>query len=230
MIPIDRVYRTVTTLANTDVRGNAKPDEIRMLINNSVNEIIDSYFFEVNRATWRQNVGRVNNGLENIPDRIREKINHFSKSEKSIKQSGQFKMPADLLFIDTIETLNNIELEPCKHKSEFNAISRVNASVEYPIYYKAGDYIETAPDSLGTLTFHYLRKHKIAKWTFVIDANGNEMFNPSASDFQDIDLHPSEEANVILKTLEKLGINLKEQDLTITSMNKESQEFSMKNS
>jgi hypothetical protein len=59
--------------------------------------------------------------------------------------------------------------------------------------------------------------------------NDAELFNPSAVGFQDIDLHPSEESNVVLKTLSRLGINLKEEDLQNITMNKEQIEFNQNN-
>lgn len=239
MISIDRVYKTLNTLANTDMRGNAKPDEIRLLINQSVNEIVDSYFTELNRAVSRENIGRINNNLENIPDRIREKILHFEKRESVAKNlDGTFPIPNDLLFIDTVEVgyagkgtgkTNYYLAEETKHRSEYITIKRVNASKQYPVYFKLGNVLEIAPDGDYSVRIHYLRKHKIAKWSFVV-VNGQELVNPGASDFQDIDLHPSEEMNVIIKTAEKLGINLKEQDLVQIAMQKEQQGFANQNS
>ena len=82
MISIDRVYKTVLFFVNSDIRGNVKPDELRLAINNAVNEIIEEYFVEVNKAVNRENRGLVNRGLENIADRIREKITHFLKEEE----------------------------------------------------------------------------------------------------------------------------------------------------
>ena len=39
------------------------------------------------------------------------------------------------------------------------------------------------------------------------------MYNPSNSDFKEIDIHPSEEADLILRVLQSFGINLKEPEL-----------------
>jgi hypothetical protein len=247
VISIDRVFETIRTLANSDIQGNVKPDEVRLLINNSVNEIIEEYFYEVNRLVSRENTGHIGNGLENIPDRIREKILHFSKDRIVTKMGGYFPIPSDLRYIDSIVTSlgvievpnpdaevvvdlesTEVSFEECKSRNEFNIIKRVNSSSDFPIYIQTANGFLTHPNDLTWLKLSYLRKHKIAKWTFNV-VMGNEMFNPSAPDFQDIDLHPSEESKVILKTLEKMGVNLKETDIQSFSLNKQAQEFNEKN-
>ena len=70
-----------------------------------------------------------------------------------------------------------------------------------------------APESIDAdVVLFYLRQPKIANWTYSVVGTA-EVFNPSLQGFQDIDLHASEESNVVLRTCLKAGINLKEQDL-----------------
>ncbi len=215
MISIDRVYKTVLFFVNSDMRGNVKPDELRLAINNAVDEIIEEYFLEVNRAVNKENRGLVNGGLENIADRIREKISHFLKEEELVYDNGYFLLPTDYRYLDLLE-YNNSEIEPCKNAQEFKIISNVQdtrPTESYPIYLKTENRIKVAPDTIeDNVSAWYLRKHKIANWTFVM-FNGNEMYNPSAPDFQDIDLHPSEESKVIIRTLQRFGVNLKEEQI-----------------
>ena len=104
---------------------------------------------------------------------------------------------------------DEFELELCKNAQEFKIISRLSdtrPTETYPIYLKTEDKIKVAPDTITeNVMAWYLRKHKTANWTFVL-INGNEVYNPSAPDFQDIDLHSSEESKVILKTLQYFGV------------------------
>lgn len=215
MVSIDLVYQTVKTLANTDVRGNAKPDEMRLFINLVVDEIITDYFLELEKAINRANRGSGGTALENIPEKIREKLLYFLKEDTLTYSNPYFLFPSDLRFVDNI-SFNDISIEPCKNMREYKAIVNLQETTPtetFPIYIQIGDKIRVAPTSITTnVTMSYLRKHLIAKWTFTV-ISGNEVFNPSAGDFQNIDLHPSEFSNIILKTLLKLGINLKEQDI-----------------
>jgi len=215
MVSIDLVYQTVKTLANTDVRGNAKPDEIRLLINLVVDEIVENYFSDLEKAINRANRGSGGTALENIPQRIREKLLHFLNEDEMTYNDPYFEFPSDYRYIDSITYLD-IDIEPCKNMKEFKSITNLQDTTpteDYPIYIQLGDKIKIAPSTIEDNVFiSYLRKHLIAKWSFV-EVMGNEVFNPSAGDFQDIDLHSSELSNVILKTLLKLGVNLKEADL-----------------
>lgn len=231
MVQIDLVYQTVKTLANTDVRGNAKPDEMRLLINLVVDEIIESYFSELEKAINRANRGSGGTALENIPKRIREKLLYFLKEEAMTYNAPYFNLPSDYRYIDSI-SFNDIDIEECKNMREFKAIVNLQDTTPtegYPIYIQLGDKIKVAPDTIDDNVFiSYLRKHLVAKWTFT-EVLGNEVFNPSAGDFQDIDLHSSELSNVILKTLLKLGINLKEQDLIQYMTQKEQMDYTKTN-
>jgi hypothetical protein len=41
MISVDRVYKTVLTLANSDIRGNVTPSELKLVLNDVVNEVYE---------------------------------------------------------------------------------------------------------------------------------------------------------------------------------------------
>lgn len=211
MYLIDLVYRTVLTIANSEVRGNVKPSDIRLLINTTVEEIYESYFYELNRMLNRQNKGLVGNGLENIPDLIRDKINHFLKSEEVSVSSGKISLPNDVRYLDNV-FVDEVEVELLKSLREFQVVKNT-ANRTYPIGYKSdATTIIIYPNGYNEATLSYLRKPKVPNWTFFV-VNDTEVFNPDASDFQDLDIHQSEVSNVIIKTLQKVGINLKEQDL-----------------
>ncbi len=231
MISIDRVYKTILKVVNTDIRGNITPSDIRDFLNLTVNEIYEDYLFEVNRLVNRENKHLIGNGLENLPDRVREKIMHFHKDAPLAFVTSLFQLPSDLRYIDSIY-YNDAEIEPCKNAKEFKIIIKcadTKPTVDYPIYLQQGATIKVSPNTINAnVVCYYLRKPLIAKWTYTVISN-TEIFNPSASDFQDIDLHPSEESNVVIKTLLKCGVNLKEQDLQAMMMNIENKDFNKEN-
>jgi hypothetical protein len=55
MISVDRVY--VLTLANSDIRGNVTPSELKL--NDVVNEVYEGYQRELNRMMNRENRGLI---------------------------------------------------------------------------------------------------------------------------------------------------------------------------
>lgn len=232
MISVDLVYKTVLTLVNSEIRGNVTPSEFKLLANDVVNEIYEEYLPEVVKLTNRHNKGLMNGGLEHLPDRLREKIYYFLKESALTYSNSLFTIPSDCRYIDTVYYLTN-EIEPCKSMKEFNIVSAcvdTSPTFKYPIYIKIGNSLKVAPATINTnVTAAYLRNPVIANWTYVV-INGTEIFNPSAGDFADIDLHSSELTSVIHRILLRFGINLKEQDIQIAVQNKDQQDFQQKNS
>mgnify|MGYP003412339054 FL=1 len=233
MISVDLVYKTVLMFANSDIRGNVKPTDLRLALYDVVNEIVEEYFYEVNRMLNRENRGLINGGFENIPDRIREKILYFLKEDVALTYSAPyFELPADLRYIDSVFYQDNNEVEFCKHNKEFKLLLNYADTLPTntnPIGLRIGNKIKVAPTTIvDEVTISYLRNPLIPNWTYTV-VGGAELFNPSAPDFQDIDLHPSEENRVVLATLKRFGVNLKETDLTQMTAAREQIDFNQDN-
>lgn len=233
MISVDIVYKTVLMFANSDIRGNVKPTDLRLALYDVVNEITEGYFYEVNRMLNRENRGLINGGLENIPDRVREKILYFLVEDVELTYADPyFELPTDLRYIDSVYYSDSSEVEFCKHNREFKLLLNYTdtlPTISNPIGLLVGDKIKIAPTTIiDGVTISYLRKPLIPNWTYTV-VGGSELFNPSAPDFQDIDLHPSEENRVVLMTLQRFGINLKEQDLVQVTASKENTDFNQDN-
>lgn len=233
MISVDRVYKTVLMFANSDIRGNVKPTDLRLALYDVVNEIVEEYFYEVNRMLNRENRGLINGGFENIPDRIREKILYFLKEDVALTYAAPyFELPTDLRYIDSVFYQYDDEIEFCKHNKEFKLLLKYADTLPTntnPIGLRVGNKIKIAPTTITShVRISYLRNPLIPNWTYTV-VGGAELFNPSAPDFQDIDLHPSEENKVVLMTLQRFGINLKEQDLVQVTASKENSEFNQDN-
>ncbi|MVX36520.1 hypothetical protein [Myroides sp. LoEW2-1] len=223
MYLIDLVYKTILAIANSDIRGNIKPSEIRLLINTTIEEIYESYFYELNRIQNRGNKGLIEQGIGNISDRIREKLDHYKVEFSATLQNDIISLPKDLRYLESV-FVDNSEVELFKNQSAFR-INKSFARKLYPIGYKnSGNSIVVYPIGYKVYQVTYLRKVKMPNWTFV-KVRGTEVFNPSTSDFQDIDMHQSEVYNIIIKTLQKVGINLKEQELQQVMAQQQNIEF-----
>lgn len=119
------------------------------------------------------------------------------------------------LFIDDFKLQGNAKtfnsIEPTKDKKEFNVL-KTQAVEDFPIYLKIGNNLIIAPNTQEQLKITYLRKSLFPKWTYTVTSNV-EVFNPSANDFVDADIHPSEEDEMVKRVLIGFGINLKEVEL-----------------
>lgn len=231
-ISVDRIYQTVLMLANSDIRGNVKPRDLRLALYDVVGEIYEEYFTDLSRATNRQNRGLINSGLENLPDRIREKLQYYLVEDAPLTYaSNVFSLPADHRYSDAA-IYNDQEIEFCKNRGHFNLVKNdadAKPSTAYPIGLRVGNTIKVAPATITSgVTLTYLRNQLMPNWTFTM-VDGAEVFNSSINGFQDIDMHPGEENNIVIRTLNRFGINLKENDLIGITQNKTAQEFNQDN-
>lgn len=241
---INRIYSLVLFISNNELRGNVTPSDYNLALYNAIIEVYEEYFFELNRAITRKNKGLVNNDFADLPEYYREKIKHFLSDgtiEKAIVELPSdtpitttpeyyYPLPSDLRYLDAIFYKGN-ELEPVSNSRQFLLAKKIGSIVdsEYPIYLLKGREIDFLPTDLSEkFDIWYLRNPLRPNWTYNV-VNGVEVFNPDADDFQDVDIHPSEEGNLIMRVLLKMGINLKEQDLANYIMSQENQQFQKEN-
>ena len=93
----------------------------------------------------------------------------------------------------------------------------------------AGNVLSIAPATdTDTVTLSYLRQIKYPKWTYTT-IDDVELFNPDAADFQDADIHPSEENEMVRRVLMAFGVNLKENDIQAFTMQEENTDFNQNN-
>jgi len=210
---IDRIKKTVEAYLNTDNRGNFTPDKLNTILHSKVLEKFEELFFEVNKMINRQNRGLINGGLENIPDKIRERIEHYLMPDTPLTYSGtSFSLPADMHYFDAV-LYNGEIVELCKNNKEFKILEKANPTEEYPIGLKQSNKLSIRPSTIvSNVTVSYLRTPIRAKWTYEI-VDGVEQFNVDATDFANVDIHPSEEVDLTIKVLEAFGVNLKEKDI-----------------
>lgn len=215
---IDRIYRMVRFLCNNTLRGNVTPNEFDLALYKAILDIYDGYFFDLTRLTNRLNRGLTGNDWADVPEQLRFKIRYYLTEGTTFVASvaGDISLPNDLEYIDGV-FINGAEAEPIENARQFKLLEKhqnLMVDAQYPIYIQRGRIISALPAITVTddVAVSYLRKPLFPKWTYDV-VNGNEVFNPSASDFQDADIDGSEENNLTIKVLAQFGINLKEQDL-----------------
>lgn len=146
--------------------------------------------------------------------------------------SGEIEDPLiSELFIDDFKlqgrSFNLNSIEPTKDKKEFN-ILKTQVVEDFPIYLKIANNLIVEPNTQEQLKITYLRKPLFPKWTYTVVSNV-EVFNPSANDFVDADIHPSEEDEMVKRVLISFGINLKDGELQQAVDNENAKEFNQQN-
>lgn len=233
---IDRVYQTIRMLANTEIRGNMKPSDFDKALYKVIIDIYEQYAFDLNRWINRMNKGLVSPGEQNIIDLLQEKIDFHVQSAPLVFAIDKFTLPVDLGYLGTIiYTPTNSEVDLCKNLSEFNQLKRfkhTQPSIHFPVALRAGKTVEILPSTIqNNVNASYRRNPKIPKWTYIMDPiSKTEMFNPSAADYSDVDMHSSEFSEIVTRLCVEFGINLKEEDLKAAGNQEEIQNYNLENS
>ena len=234
MVNIDTVYQRVLALANKEQRGYITPQEFNLFANQAQMDIFDQYFYDINQ---RERIPGNNNSHADISTLLEEKIDTYFKST-ALTATNQYKnifdIPTDCYKISEVRYVRKNpsgglirqEVERVTYK-QFNLVrlSPLTApTVSRPIYYQRGNRIVMNPDSRNpeflsiyngiyqTVNIGYIRKPNKANWAYVI-VGDKAMYNPSASDHANFDLHASEETKLVVKILGLAGVTLKDPSL-----------------
>lgn len=219
---IDRVRNTVLTLLNKGNRGTIPPSEFNRLAGLAQRSIFENNFYEYSKYINMQNQRLTNSEYSDIPKNIREKIDIFAEyGFLNFVSKGTFIPNEDDLYrVIQLSYKDNI-IEECP-KSIINMLNRdkyASPTEDFPLYTRFGDKFRVYPTTISEgVSMTYIRKPKTPKWTF-IEVQGNPVFNPSANDFQDIELHPSDETELIIKILEYCGITIRSAEVVQAASN-----------
>jgi len=75
----------------------------------------------------------------------------------------------------------------------------------------------------GNLEARYVRYPAEPRWTYMSFANGEPLFNGSATDFQDFEVSPSEESELINKILQMAGMSIRDLEVVKNADSEEEQ-------
>lgn len=187
--------------------GKISPSEYNASLYSSLMKIYLELFSDFRKLNYRKMRFQDSSGYGNEAFNIKQILEYFVH-EKDITTSGrEFLLDDDIYFVASIFD-DDVEYEK-SDLSIFKALSRSKkmAPTECSPIYTVNDRILKSQPFKSTLNITYFRKLKQPKWTYVI-ANGVEMFNPDASDFQDIDMHPMMLSRIFVEVLGICGLNL----------------------
>lgn len=219
---IDNIYRTVQSIVSKEHAGFTSPEEFNHFAHLAQQEIFRNYFEDINRDEIKANRGLSNRGYGNLAQNERQRLEQFSEytdltiTEPVDKPYAVTTLPEDLYYLDDrgMTTKNGDVIEEVsKHEISYLRRSISKFSLLYPIFTNTSGEIRIYPQGVqGPVSISYIREPKRPRWTYRT-INGNPVFDPSSSSFQDIELHSSEFANLTVRILSYFGINLREADV-----------------
>ena len=218
MVNIDSVYQKVLALANKEQRGYITPQEFNLFANHAQMDIFEQYFYDLNQFDRSKENDLEYSGMMNV---LEEKISVFEKFKvaMSAMSGNQATLPTDLYRLGTVfygAAGYDVEVEKVG-KKELEYMLRTSLAVPVdarPVYVRKSDtLLKIFPASPSTsystsnITCNYIKKPTKVVWTYNVVA-GNALYNSTAADAQNFELHASEETELVYKILELAGITL----------------------
>jgi len=219
---INSVRDTVHDFLEKNNRGWLKPERFNNYAYLAQMEIFESYFYDYNRWLAAQTMRQSHSHFANIPKNIREKLETFLKVNQAVTatSASSFGMPDDFYRLMDVYYQNNFVDEVNQRRLVLlNRSNHTAPSTTFPVYVmseNANDefpLITVYPISITTgVTVDYVRMPKTPNWTYN-NVGGNPSFDPSISDYQDFEIHPSDEHRLVQKILGFAGVSIRENDI-----------------
>lgn len=226
MILINPVRNVVMRLLNKNNNGYCNPDEFNDYANLAQMDIFENLFYQYTNWLNKENKRMSNSDYADIPKNLREQIDVFA----TYTTTANFTYDAptnlwsytgnDLYRAGNLSLVNaqgkKTDIEELS-KSEVNRVINselISPSITYPAYERVGESFRiypTLPSGYSAELF-FLRKPKAPKWTFV-NSQGNPVYNASATDLQNIELHPSNFVPLITKIMLYCGVSIREEQI-----------------
>ena len=223
MVNIDTVYQKVLALANKEQRGYITPQEFNLFANQAQMDIFEQYFYDINQF------GRIPGNSTEYSDMLNyleEKISLFETQQILTSSPG-----TNTYFInrkgDNIYKIGEIFRDNylCEKVNEGFVKTIINSplvkpTATRPIYTLKGEELTIYPflqdiddeefqGLAGDVTLNYIKKPAKVNWTYIV-VGEKALLNNSADDYQDFELHISEETDLVIKILQLAGITLKD--------------------
>jgi hypothetical protein len=230
---INDVRNTVLSIISKDNRGFITPLEFNQFAKQAQLEIFGQYMFNYSNAINKQNARMHGEGYTDIPKNMAEVIDSFSNftSLSYNTFTSRFTLPNDYFFLEKLIYNNNTEVEKVSHRKILNLVnSNLTApTAAYPVYTMDQSGIIVYPTSINTnVTSQYLRYPRDPQWTYLVDAFGDPLFNPSDSNYVDFELPIDDFANLVIKILEYSGISIGDKDVVAAAKAEEVQDIQQK--
>lgn len=223
---IDDIYITVQALLNKEQLGYLRPLNYNSFLNKAIRKVYNKYLIDLKSNVRKSNWFLEGKNMAKFSEHTRQLLEFYS-FEKTMNYP--FEVPDNLEFIEDV-FYGNINIEKIPYSDHKRLLSNIYASPTEctPVCSLVGSKLIVSPNSIQSIETHYLRKPKIAKWTFE-KVLGKAMFDSGKSDFQDVDMPESSKDELISLVTESASIYLRQLQITQLENSEQSQDFQVEN-
>ena len=223
MVAIDNVYKTVLNILNKENRGYITPDEFNTLAKQAQTEIFENYF----TTQYRVSQGPMSDGdYSDIMSNIEEKITLFDQtSQRLLKVGGIDQYPEDFYRLGVVFTEDGMtHATEVSHKDVLyiNKSPLTAPTVKQPVFTRHEGGLRVYPD-VG-IQIVYVRQPATPQWVGTT-INGQIVpdENNYSGNYQNFELHASEEPELVAKILAYSGVIVRAADVVQAAAAKEQQ-------
>ena len=211
MVNVDTVYQRVLALANKEQRGYITPQEFNLFANQAQMDIFEQYFYDINQF------GRVpgnDTGYSDMRNYLEEKINVFESQATVGESNGFYNVGGNIGDLYKVGSIS-VGGKPCQqvNANRLDIIlssSLTKPTTRHPIYVLKQNKVYIYPATIKRdITVNYVKQPNKVNWTYIV-IQGKAIYNISAVDHENFELHPSEEPDLVIKVLQLAGITLKD--------------------
>ena len=232
-ISVDTVYQRVLALANKEQRGYITPQEFNLLANQAQMQIFESYFYDKNMRERLEPEAEHDITESNISELLDAKLSPFKES-LPVTSGHTFPSTTTVSSVayDIFQTGRVFYNDHVCRKVDINEAERMKRSIRHimdtdPIYadnrVTGRDivvYAGSSTEKTSGVTVECFRVPKTVNWTWTV-VNNQALYNASAADLQNFELHKGEQETLVIKILELAGIVLNKIGLVQTAANKD---------
>lgn len=234
-ISINKVREVVMFLLQKNNYGSIPPSQFNAFAELAVYSIFESLFYSDYLDSVKKGNHLTNSQYADLKKIREEQIDVYSIY--STPSNFSFDIPSGLwkftgtdlyravdlsLVNETTNKKTQIDLG-LKTQINYAVNSNVNPpNVYFPEYCRVADDFKVYPEDIDGyfVELLYIRKPKAPKWSYLL-INNNPIYNPSASDKQDIDLHISLFERVVVKICAYAGLSLRESEVMQATANEQ---------
>ena len=220
MVNVDTVYQRVLALANKEQRGYITPQEFNLFANQAQMDTFEQYFYDLNQFRRIPGNDTVYADMVNI---LEDKIDIFRDTIGSIISASLTAEGVGYVLPDGIYRMEQVRMggTQCEKLTarQYNEVRESPLTAPAPtrpiytirggnvILINDGTYVDFTDSKVN---MYFIRRPEQVIWGFTM-VNGIAMYNDGLS--ANFELHPSEEADLVINILTLAGITIKDQGL-----------------
>lgn len=209
---LNQLKITVETALNKNQMGKPSPLEFNHAVGKALEDVFSKLFSDYRKLNYRKSRFQDTPGYGSEAEYLKQCIEYYVSEIQDMEETSPnvYDIPDDLYFIDSL--FSNSSVFEKVELNTFNILTRLHRTKPTncsPVFTFNGRYLKVFPKH-DELQLHYIRKPKSPKWTYRI-INGQEVYSPDLSDFQELDIHPLMYTPIFIETLALLGLNMREE-------------------